>query len=56
MSTDGQPVVVGYDASEQGAAAVRWAAEEVGRRGVPLRASCAVARALDPCPVAVVRS
>jgi nucleotide-binding universal stress UspA family protein len=45
MAADGQPVVVGYDGSEEGAAAVRWAAAEAGRRGVPLRAICAVAQA-----------
>lgn len=35
--TKNQPVVVGVDGSEPALRAVRWAAEEAGRQGVPLR-------------------
>lgn len=37
VDTDRDPVVVGVDGSESATTALRWAAREAGRRGVPLR-------------------
>jgi nucleotide-binding universal stress UspA family protein len=44
-------ILVGTDGSESGTAAVRWAAEEAGRRGLPLRILHAVAPWLYETPV-----